>query len=86
MGTRLLGKKVLHWPGVEPGARPWEDPMLPLHHQCLFNHEVNVFLTGQSRIFFLTRTVGMVLDVKVMLEGFGSGDVQPVERSSTLVQ
>ena len=22
-------------PGVEPGARPWEDPMLPLHHECL---------------------------------------------------
>lgn len=23
----------LHPPGVEPGARPWEDPMLPLHHE-----------------------------------------------------
>lgn len=22
----------MHQPGVEPGARPWEDPMLPLHH------------------------------------------------------
>ena len=20
-------------PGIEPGARPWEDPMLPLHHR-----------------------------------------------------
>ena len=25
-------EKKLHQPGVEPGARPWEDPMLPLHH------------------------------------------------------
>ena len=25
----------MHPPGVEPGARPWEDPMLPLHHECL---------------------------------------------------
>ena len=24
----------MHPPGVEPGARPWEDPMLPLHHEC----------------------------------------------------
>ena len=25
----------VHPPGVEPGARPWEDPMLPLHHCCM---------------------------------------------------
>ena len=25
----------MHPPGVEPGARPWEDPMLPLHHECM---------------------------------------------------
>lgn len=29
--------KRVHPPGVEPGARPWEDPMLPLHHECLRN-------------------------------------------------
>ena len=27
--------RLVHPPGVEPGARPWEDPMLPLHHECL---------------------------------------------------
>ena len=34
-GQKIPSDNEVHPPGVEPGARPWEDPMLPLHHECL---------------------------------------------------
>ncbi len=35
---------ILHPPGVEPGARPWEDPMLPLHHECYIAISITIHI------------------------------------------
>ena len=44
----------MHWPGVEPGARPWEDPMLPLHHQCYTKASHSCILTSLNCNFEVT--------------------------------
>ena len=44
---------AMHPPGVEPGARPWEDPMLPLHHECIAKGEAGkLYMVLHIRVQF----------------------------------
>ena len=27
-------RKIVHWPGIEPGPPAWQARILPLNHQC----------------------------------------------------
>ena len=50
-GHNNEGKRMLHWPGIEPGPPAWQARILPLNHQCLHATvcTVNIFISEHDQ-------------------------------------